>query len=126
MLQPVKDCPTELLEWTQKHVPISVSLCSNVEEYSDAICIVDENQYTLVEKMVNILKEIANRVFEAAEDKWGWVLEAIEEQLRQHDTGNKEFFGEETAEYDAVSGEKRHSLIELYGQFEGYMSQVPV
>ena len=80
MLQPVKDRPTELLEWTQKHVPISVSLCSNVEGYMDAICIVEENQDTLVEKMVNTLKEIANRVFETAETKWGWVLKAIDEQ----------------------------------------------
>ena len=110
MLQPVTDRPTELLEWTQKHVLISVSLCSNVEGYTDAICTVDENQDTLVEKMVNTLKEIASRVFETAENKWGWVLEAIDEQLRHHDIVNKEFeddivyFQEETMESDAVSG----------------------
>ena len=56
--------------------------------------------------------------------------EAIDEQLRQHNTGNKKFgddgiyFDEEAAECDAVSGEKQDPLIELYGQYEGYMSQV--
>ena len=81
--------------------------------------------------MVNTLKEIANRVFKTAEIKWGWVLEAIDEQLRHHDTVNKEFeddavhFQEEAMESDAVSG-KKHPLIKLYGQSEGYMPQVSV
>ena len=71
LLEPVDDCPTVMLQWTQKHVPVSVSICS---------------------------KKLSS-----------W----LEEKAREDDA----------AEFP---GEKNHSLRKLYGQFEGYMSQVPV
>ena len=134
MLHPVNDHATAVLEWTQKHVPISVSICSNVKGYTEPICIVEHTQDKLVGKMVDTMKDIANRVFQLAEDKWGWVLEAIDEQLRQQEfdevetNDNEDGFEEEATEEDAAafSAEKSNPLKKLYGQFEGYMSQVPV
>ena len=73
-------------------------------------------------------------LFELAEDKWGWVLEATDEQLRRDESDDVELndtedgLEEEAWEDDAAefTGEKNHPLKKFYGQFEGFMSQVPV
>ena len=83
LLQKVQDQPTDMLRWTHKHVPVSVSLCSNVEGQTDPVCLVDADQDQLVTHMVSHMNGIANRVYELAEEKWGWVLEAIDEKLRE-------------------------------------------
>ena len=111
-----------------------MSICSNVEGYTEPTCIVEETQDRLVEKMVGQMKNLASRVFELAEDKWGWVLEAIDEQLCQQKNDDVElndtedWLGEEAGEDDAAefTDKKNHPLKKLYGQFEGYMSQVRV
>lgn len=47
MLQNVNDRPTEL---TQTNVPISLSICSNVEGHSEPLCIVIVDQSMLVQR----------------------------------------------------------------------------
>ena len=74
-----------MLQWTHKHIPISVSICSNVEGYIDPVCIVNANQNQLVENMVTEMNAIALRVYKFAKEKWGWVLEAINEKVRQNE-----------------------------------------
>ena len=71
LLEPVDDRPTVMLQWTQRHVPVSVSICSNVQGYTEPTCIVEEFQDRLVETMVGQMKKLASRVFELAEDKCG-------------------------------------------------------
>ena len=134
LLQKVQDQPTDMLQWTHRHVPISVSMCSNVEGHSEPICIVEANQDRLVESMVAYMNEIAARVYELAEDKWGWVLEAIDEVIKK-DTIDREQLEEE--EEDSSEDElddrdpespkmKSHPLVKIYGEMESYMSQIPV
>ena len=134
LLEPVDDRPTIMLQWTQKHIPVSVSICSNIKGYTEPTCIVEESQDRLVGKMVAKMKDLASRVLELAEDKWGWVLEAIDEQLRHQENDDVElndiedWLEEEAGEDDApeFTSVKNHPLRKLYGQFEGYVSQVPV
>ena len=123
-----------MLEWTQKHVPVSVSICSNVENNKEPFCIVEQDQDKLVQQMVAAMKCIANRVYELADEKWGWVLEEIDERLRHAETVDFDIAEEEKDDNDGDDNsdatrdqtEKRHPLKTLYGQFEKYMSQVPV
>lgn len=75
-----------MLEWTQKHVPVSILICSNVENNTEPFCIVEQDQDKLVQQMVAAMKCIANRVYELADEKWGWVLEEIDERLRHAET----------------------------------------
>lgn len=134
VLQKVTDRPTEMLEWTQKHVPVSVSICSNVENNKEPFCIVEQDQDKLVQQMVAAMKCIANRVYELADEKWGWVLEEIDERLRHAETVDFDIAEEEKDDNDGDDNsdatrdqtKKRHPLKTLYGQFEKYMSQVPV
>ena len=81
LLQKVRKFPTEALQWTAKHLPISVSICSNVEGYTDPICFVEPDQDRLVEAMVTYLEDIAEQVYELAKEKWGWILEEITRKI---------------------------------------------
>ena len=142
LLERLQDQQTDMLQWTHRHVPISVSLCSNVEGHSEPICIVEASQDRLVESMVACMNEIATRVYELAEDKWGWVLEAINEAIKKEDTDQNSFedidlerFEQEEQnssedELDDCDPEgpkkKSHPLVKIYGEMETYMSQVPV
>lgn len=123
-----------MLEWTQKHVPVSISICCNVENNTEFFCIVEQDQDKLVQQMVAAIKFIANRVYELADEKWGWVLEEIDERLRHAETvyfdiaeeEKDDDDGDDNSDVTSDQTEKRHPLKTLYGQFEKYMSQVPV
>ncbi|KAJ8311210.1 hypothetical protein KUTeg_011238 [Tegillarca granosa] len=81
LLQNINDRPTDYLSWTEKHVPISVSICSNVPGYTNPHCIIHTEPGELIKKMVEYMKGIAKEVSELAEEKWLWVVEEIEDQL---------------------------------------------
>ena len=86
LLTQVNERATDMLEWNQKHEPVSVSVCSNMEGFTDPVCIVDGNQDELVRKMVEVMSEIALRVYELAEEKWGWVLDTINTRSKRMKT----------------------------------------
>ena len=51
---------TDKLEWTQKHVPASVSICSNVPEFTEPVCLISHgNPHELVAEMVEHLESIS-------------------------------------------------------------------
>jgi hypothetical protein len=53
MLVPIRESNSEKLTWTQKHVPVSVSICSNVDGFTDPHCIVEPDVEKLVREMVS-------------------------------------------------------------------------
>ena len=136
LLQKVQDQQTDTLQWTNRHVPVSVPLCDNVEGHTEPICIVEADQDRLVQSMVTCMNEIAIRVNELAEEKWGWVLEAIDETTRKEDIDQKRFEEidlEDSSEDELDDGDdpegpkkKSHPLMKIYGEMETYMSQLPV
>ena len=77
MLKKLENDKTEKVEWTHEHVPVSVSICSNVPGHSEAICYVQSDLQMLVDDMMSGLESIMYECNELAEEKWGWVLEAI-------------------------------------------------
>jgi hypothetical protein len=134
LLKPVNESTTGNLTWVQQHVPISVSICSNVEGFTEPLCIVEPDQDKLVEAMVASLLEIGAKSNELAEEKWGWVLEEIESKLQSGDIGleavlntlTKADDAEEEDEEEAEEEDECKPLRKLYGQFQGYMTQLPV
>lgn len=66
MLVPILDEGTEKLTWTAKHVPISVSICSNVDDLTDPRCLVDPDIDSLVGFMFEYMQSIASRGNELA------------------------------------------------------------
>ena len=122
ILEKTNERPTEMLTRTQRHVPISVSICSNVEGYSDPVCIVEPNQDKLVIEMVETLTNIALQVYEMSEEKWAWVLRAINDKIEKTSWEDLEEdlsddLGDEAKEQELTPN---HPLKRLYAQFEGY------
>jgi hypothetical protein len=70
MLVLIKESNSAKLTWTQRHEPISVSVCSNVEEFTEPHCIVEPNVEMLVRKMVEYMTRIALRSYELAQQKF--------------------------------------------------------
>ena len=66
MLEPIKESNSEKLAWTQRHVPISVSICSNVPDYTEPHCIVELDVEKIVAEMVEYMTKIGDRTYELA------------------------------------------------------------
>ncbi|MCG8047556.1 MAG: hypothetical protein N0E48_18330, partial [Candidatus Thiodiazotropha endolucinida] len=131
ILQKIQEQPTEALQWTAKHIPISVSICSNVEEFTDPVCFVDANQNQLIGAMVTHLENLSERVYKLAKEKWGWVLEVINKKMDEDDIIEEEV-NDSDSDDDLEDDEARegkapsHPLQKVYGQLEAYMAQLPV
>ena len=132
LLQKIQEQPTDMLQWTHKHMPVSVSICSNVEGYLDPVCLVDGDQDKLVQSMVSVMNQIALRVNELAKEKWDWVLEAIDAKLNESsedtevDSSSEDELCDETHQDDSQTKKSSHPLQKIYGNMETYMAQVPV
>lgn len=60
ILRPEENTPLDRkLQWQAEHVPISVSVCSNVEYFTEPMCFVDEDPDQLIQLMVTYMDEIA-------------------------------------------------------------------
>ena len=57
MLVPIHESNSEKLTWIQEHVPISVSVCSNVDGYRHPHCIVQPEIELLVRDMVSYMTD---------------------------------------------------------------------
>ena len=70
MLSSRQDQTSEKLTWTAEHIPISVSICSNVEGFKSPHCIVDPDTNSLVASMVQYMSTIADKSFDLARTKF--------------------------------------------------------
>ena len=61
MLSSRQDQTSEKLTWTAENIPISVSICSNVEGFKSPHCIVDPDTNSLVASMVQYMTNIAKK-----------------------------------------------------------------
>ncbi len=76
------DC-TQKLEWLEKHMPISVSLSSNLPGYEKGRCIINENPDELVQEMVEYLLQIRDKYQTITEEKYGHILSKLEDLIKQ-------------------------------------------
>ena len=114
MLVKLENDATEKLEWTHEHVPISVSVCSNVPGHTEPRCFVDVDTDVLLTSMVQALTEMQTSAAELAERKWAPYFDQLKDVLRQCDD-------------DEEDGAERKSQVEsMYGRFRGYATALPV
>lgn len=69
---------TEKLNWQSSHVPLSVSVCSNVPEYQEPRCFIsngDPNQ--MLEEFVKYLTEISTKSSSLLREQYADVFEAL-------------------------------------------------
>lgn len=70
---------------------MSVSICSNVQGYTEAVCIVDSDENELVLKMVELLTNISITAYEFAKEKWEWVLDEIDAKIAKDEELQQDF-----------------------------------
>ena len=73
---------TEKLTWETKHIPLSVSVCSNVPGYDQPKCFVSEgDSKQLVKQMVDYLVEISQESYRRMKIEFSFLFDAINEKL---------------------------------------------
>ena len=117
VLKKVQSQGTSKTEWTHEHVPISVSVCSNVPGFLDPHCMVNEDPDVLVREMIEYMQAIATKSKELATERWGLQLNQLEQKIQDS------LPLDEDDEGDTCEIAK---LKQLYGKLKGYVSQIPV
>ena len=72
------------LTWKAKHIPLSVSVCSNIPNYDQPQCLVSEGvPTTLVTKMVDYLIKISKESHRLMKEEFHPIFEAIDKKLEK-------------------------------------------
>ena len=121
MLIKIHEKSSEKLTWTEKHVPISVSVCSNVPEFTSPKCFVNTNLDQLLTDMIGYMYEISNKAEKLAKLKWEGVIQELKELAETWDVGDSGD-GEEEHPHNSM----KEKIQSLSGQFFQYCNQIPV
>ena len=112
---------TDHVQWSARHVPLSVSVASNVPGYEPALCFVtDGDADKLVGSMMTRLNTISDAAFASLLPLYAAVLAALD--ARKH-AWEEETKGAEEEEADEGRNNPYKTLI---GQLLGWLRQLPV
>ena len=124
---------SEKLIWETKHVPLIVSICSNVPGYQEPQCFVtDGNSEELVNKMVDYMHQIQQMaqtyLHEEHSDYFNALCELLQEKQQLEVSTNEEDIDmtDETAEEPEKKGMKSHPLAVLKSKYDQWMTEMPV
>ena len=111
---------TDHVQWVARHVPLSVSVASNVPGHEDAQCyITNGDSNKLVEEMVNNLITISDAAFESLKPSYESVLNELEVRKDAWDEAERKAPRE-------VEESKTNPYKTLIGQLLGWLHQLPV
>ena len=96
ILKKNKQQNSDKLTWTTEHVPISVSICSNVPEFKDAKCIINPDTDQLIEEMVEYFTHISAQSSKLAMEKWSCTIDELKKQMKYWEPKKKEEEEEDT------------------------------
>ena len=113
---------TDHVQWSARHVPLSVSVASNVPGYEPALCFVtDGDADKLVGSMMTRLNTISDAAFASLLPLYAAVLAALD--ARKHAWEEETKGAEEEEEADEGRNNPYKTLI---GQLLGWLRQLPV
>ena len=116
------------VHWVARHVPLSVSVASNVPGHEQVTCIVtDGDTNKLVSTMMTILQSMSEAAYDKIKDSYDHVLEQLAEELTKWDA--REEAAREAAAREANEKKARpatNPYKTLMGQLYGWMRQLPV
>ena len=111
---------SEKLRWTHKHVPISVSICSNVVGFTEAKCFVDVDTDRLLKSMVDYMYQISDAVYKLALQRWSHVFDVLEIHLSPSRKRSSQEMEDETEE------KRVEEVTRIAKLFDSYCRQTPV
>ena len=125
--------------WTNKHIPVSVSINSNVFGYDKPFCIVNVDEDQLISDMLSYMIEISDQVKIKAKEKWSYIFQQINDKITSYKDLNENEASEDSYSPNKNLNENEASedsyspnvailknLNELNDSFELYCSQIPV
>ena len=116
------------VHWVARHVPLSVSVASNVPGHEQVTCIVtDGDTNKLVSTMMTILQSMSEAAYDKIKDSYDHVLDQLAEELTKWDA--REAAAREAAAREATEKKARpatNPYKTLMGQLYGWMRQLPV
>ena len=118
---------SDKLQWSARHVPLSVSVASNVPGYEPAQCYVtDGDSDKLVADMMDHLTAISDAAFESLKPSYESVLDKLKMLKEEWDSAEEEC-GLEEAESKANADENRtNPFKKLLDQLFSWLRQLPV
>ena len=118
---------SDKLQWSARHVPLSVSVASNVPGYEPAQCYVtDGDADKLVGCMMTRLNTISDAAFESLKPSYESVLDKLKMLKEEWDSAEEEC-GLEEAESEANADEsKTNPYKTLENQLQVWLHQLPV
>ena len=110
---------TDHVEWVARHVPLSVSVASNVPGHEDAQCyITNGDSDKLVADMMAGLVATSDAAYDLLKPSYGSVLNELE--------ARKEAWDDAESEANAEENSKTNPFNTLAGQLHGWLHQLPV
>ena len=119
---------TDHVEWVTRHVPLSVSVASNVAGYEAPRCFVtDGDSKKLVAEMLRHLHTITDAAFESLKPSYESVFDKLNMLKEEWDSADKECGLEEAENEDEVGGKNRtNPFKKLHDQLFSWLQQLPV
>ena len=109
---------SDKLQWSARHVPLSVSVASNVPGYEPALCFVTDGD---ADKLVGCMMTRLNTISDAA---FASLLPLYADVLADLDA--RKYAWEEEAEEEEAEGGRNNPYKTLTGQLLGWLRQLPV
>ena len=119
---------TDHVEWVARHVPLSVSVASNVSGYeAPRYFVTDSDSKKLVTEMLRHLHTITDAAFESLKPSYESVLDKLNMLKEEWESADKECGLEEAENKDEVGGENRtNPFKKLHDQLFSWLQQLPV
>ena len=115
---PVQSAGDSKLQHIREHIPVSVSVCSNVPGFTEPKCFVNLDPDQLVQDMLSYIEHISYSAYELAEERWGYELALLGAEV--------EGLKEKPAALTTDNQTQNDEMFSLRCKLEGYMKRIPV
>ena len=118
---------TKKQQFINQHIPISVSLCSNIPDHINPVCLVNPDMDELLTGMIDLMTIMAIEVNGLALKKWHYVFDEIQHERQKWQNLPKRHKTDEQDDGNQDLTTKMIRKIEnLSEKFDRYCRQVPV
>ena len=127
---------TDQMNFLSRHIPVSVSICSNVEGFTNSKCFVEISPSNLISKMMSYLNEVSSSNLSRLKLQYEYVFNDLDDLMEKYSTSTESdeessdtTLSNSTNDNSLSSKTKSHFLsriLDLRRDFETYLSQLPV
>ena len=114
------------IELQRKHLPISVSVCSNVSPFKEPKCFINPDSDRLIKDMLDYMREIQAKAFELARSRWENVVDALSREIEDLTQKERAEDDTETRGLTKEDDMRKKTLTNAFSKFQIYMRQIPV